>query len=243
MREIKSVDELHNIMEDPAGRARQRGMNAWGASTLILVTEAMERLCFHTLYATQRFFLLIHGFGSAQSSAVNSAFSIVCYVWPLAGGWVHPRQYRVAPISSRLRWLCTVPPTTPSPARDDESVNSPWPCFQCAGGLQTLDWGSLKSFWLGARCTASVGSEQTLASLHRMLDCLGCRPGRTDECLALSWASPTSCRHVPHRNLRLADSILSFAAVFHRNLWADRCWNRCAEYLVHCCRGYYPSCH
>lgn len=54
----------------------------------ILATEAMERLTFYTIQGSQRNFLQTFGYGNSQSSSLNSAFNVMCYLWALFGGWL-----------------------------------------------------------------------------------------------------------------------------------------------------------
>lgn len=83
-RSVVGVDAV--VMSAEAVQERRWG--SWGPAALILVTEMMERLCFYTFNSTQSFFLQKRGYGSAQSTSINSAFTIVSYIWPLAGGWL-----------------------------------------------------------------------------------------------------------------------------------------------------------
>ncbi|CAE7304867.1 NPF8.2 [Symbiodinium sp. CCMP2592] len=54
----------------------------------ILVVELAERLCYYALAGSQEFFLEQLGYSAQESAGLNSAFTTLCYVWPLLGGYV-----------------------------------------------------------------------------------------------------------------------------------------------------------
>eukprot|EP00913_Durusdinium_trenchii_P033406 g31274.t1 len=54
----------------------------------ILVVELAERTCYYALAGSQEFFLETLGYGAQESAGLNSAFTTLCYMWPLAGGYV-----------------------------------------------------------------------------------------------------------------------------------------------------------
>jgi len=65
--------------------------NAQGFKTacvFILTIELVERLCYYTFAGSQEFFLEQLGYSVQQSAGLNSAFSTLCLLWPLAGGYV-----------------------------------------------------------------------------------------------------------------------------------------------------------
>lgn len=63
-------------------------MPPWQVQLLILGVELVERVCFYSLSGSQEFFLEQLGYTVEQSAALNSAFTTLCYVWPLLGGYV-----------------------------------------------------------------------------------------------------------------------------------------------------------
>eukprot|EP00124_Ichthyophonus_hoferi_P001542 Ihof_evm1s83 gene=Ihof_evmTU1s83 len=60
----------------------------WTVCIFILVVEMCERLTYYTFAGSQRNHLQILGFSNAQSTSMNAAFSILCYITPLLGGWI-----------------------------------------------------------------------------------------------------------------------------------------------------------
>ena len=78
----------------PSGGDQPRDKMPWYRSKMltvciwILLTEAMERLTFYTIQGSQRNFLQSFGYSNAQSTSLNSAFNVMCYLWPLVGGWM-----------------------------------------------------------------------------------------------------------------------------------------------------------
>ena len=54
----------------------------------ILVVELMERLSYYTFAGTQRNFLMQLGYPASEATAMNAAFSILCYLTPIFGGWL-----------------------------------------------------------------------------------------------------------------------------------------------------------
>eukprot|EP00435_Cladocopium_sp_Y103_P047501 s999_g14.t1 len=68
--------------QSPSGAALQSVCRA------ILVVELAERTCYYALAGSQEFFLERLGYGAEESAGVNSAFTTLCYMWPLVGGYV-----------------------------------------------------------------------------------------------------------------------------------------------------------
>ncbi|CAE7602319.1 NPF8.1 [Symbiodinium natans] len=54
----------------------------------ILAVELAERLCYYALAGSQEFFLEELGYGAQESAGLNSAFTTLCYIWPLLGGYI-----------------------------------------------------------------------------------------------------------------------------------------------------------
>lgn len=52
------------------------------------MVELAERTCYYALAGSQEFFLERLGYGAEESAGVNSAFTTLCYMWPLVGGYV-----------------------------------------------------------------------------------------------------------------------------------------------------------
>ncbi|KNC81492.1 hypothetical protein SARC_06180 [Sphaeroforma arctica JP610] len=60
----------------------------WRVCVFILLVEMCERLTYYTIAGSQRNFLENTGYSNFQSTSINSAFTLLCYVTPLAGGWI-----------------------------------------------------------------------------------------------------------------------------------------------------------
>eukprot|EP00122_Pirum_gemmata_P003316 Pgem_evm1s3000 len=54
-----------------------------------LFVEMCERLTYYTIMGSQRSQLTsVYGYSSAQASSINAAFGVLCYITPVAGGWL-----------------------------------------------------------------------------------------------------------------------------------------------------------
>eukprot|EP00951_Prasinocladus_malaysianus_P018321 scaffold145928_cov43-Prasinocladus_malaysianus.AAC.1 len=87
----------------PTGRLHFWQRKLLTVCSWILLTEAMERLTYYTIQGSQRNFLQSFGYSNAQSTSLNSAFSVICYLWPVAGGWAADAKlgkYRVILVGS-----------------------------------------------------------------------------------------------------------------------------------------------
>lgn len=80
------VQSTHEIYKHLPGEATTESFQV--ACYFILAIELVERLCYYTFAGSQEFFLEELGFSPAQSAAINSAFSTLCYIWPLVGGYL-----------------------------------------------------------------------------------------------------------------------------------------------------------
>eukprot|EP01134_Creolimax_fragrantissima_P002835 CFRG2835T1 len=60
----------------------------WKVGIFILVVEMFERMVYYTFAGSQRNFLQEVGYSNFQSTSINAAFTIVCFLTPLGGGWI-----------------------------------------------------------------------------------------------------------------------------------------------------------
>eukprot|EP00124_Ichthyophonus_hoferi_P002557 Ihof_evm9s178 gene=Ihof_evmTU9s178 len=97
-RSIPAVETMYN--EPPQKPKRSEGnflvrivnhfmkSKLWTVCIFILVVEMCERLTYYTFAGSQRNHLQQIGYSNAQATAMNAAFSILCYITPLFGGWM-----------------------------------------------------------------------------------------------------------------------------------------------------------
>lgn len=61
----------------------------WGPVGIVLVVELCERLTYYTLAVSQKTYLNKRlGYTASSAAAVNSVFTMLCYLWCLPGGIV-----------------------------------------------------------------------------------------------------------------------------------------------------------
>jgi len=60
----------------------------WNVCIFILLIELSERLCYYTIAGSQEFFLEQLNYTVQQSAGLNAAFTTLCYLWPLVGGYI-----------------------------------------------------------------------------------------------------------------------------------------------------------
>mmetsp|Transcript_11305 Transcript_11305/g.32650 ORF Transcript_11305/g.32650 Transcript_11305/m.32650 type:complete len:652 (-) Transcript_11305:99-2054(-) len=72
-----------------AGTMRDRYRTPWGPVGIVLVVELCERMTYYTIAGSQKFYLNKRlGYTASSAAAINSIFSMLCYLWCLPGGLI-----------------------------------------------------------------------------------------------------------------------------------------------------------